>query len=177
MYLSTTAKRGMIVATASLVAIVGVVALNQPGTRATSQAISGNPEPVVRNPEPAGVVGNSPTVYARSPFEPSFPATAAAEPIAAAPLQPVMEATPPMTTKVAYRAPVRRRRASNRRVYYSRRRYRRGRPFSHSAAIVGGSAAGGAIIGGLAGGGKGAGIGALAGGAAGLVYDRATHKK
>jgi len=62
-------------------------------------------------------------------------------------------------------------------VYYSRRRYRRGRPFSHSAAIVGGSAAGGAIIGGLAGGGKGAGIGALAGGAAGLVYDRATHKK
>jgi hypothetical protein len=29
----------------------------------------------------------------------------------------------------------------------------------------------------LAGGGMGAGIGALAGGAAGLIYDRATHKK
>jgi hypothetical protein len=54
---------------------------------------------------------------------------------------------------------------------------RRDRPFSHSAAIVGGSAGAGAIIGALAGGGKGAGIGALAGGGAGLAYDRLTHKK
>ena len=53
----------------------------------------------------------------------------------------------------------------------------RRRPFSHSAAIVGGSAAGGALVGALAGGGTGAGIGALAGGGAGLVYDRLTHKK
>jgi len=53
----------------------------------------------------------------------------------------------------------------------------RKRRFGHSAAIVGGSAAGGAAIGALAGGGKGAAIGALAGGAGGLVYDRATHKK
>jgi hypothetical protein len=51
------------------------------------------------------------------------------------------------------------------------------RPLKRSVAIVGGSAAGGALIGGLAGGGKGAGIGALAGGAGGLVYDRLTHKK
>ena len=53
----------------------------------------------------------------------------------------------------------------------------RDRPFSHSAAIVGGSAGAGAIIGAVAGGGKGAGIGALAGGGAGLVYDRLTHKR
>jgi hypothetical protein len=53
----------------------------------------------------------------------------------------------------------------------------RDRPFSHSAAIVGGSAGAGAVIGALAGGGKGAGIGALAGGGAGLVYDRLTHKR
>jgi hypothetical protein len=46
-----------------------------------------------------------------------------------------------------------------------------------SAAIIGGSAAAGAAIGGLAGGGKGAVIGAVAGGAGGLVYDRMTHKK
>jgi len=46
-----------------------------------------------------------------------------------------------------------------------------------SAAIVGGSAAAGAAIGALAGGGKGAAIGALAGGGAGFVYDRKTHKK
>lgn len=46
-----------------------------------------------------------------------------------------------------------------------------------SALIVGGSAAAGAAIGALAGGGKGAGIGAIAGGISGLVYDRTTAKK
>jgi hypothetical protein len=58
-------------------------------------------------------------------------------------------------------------------VYYRRVRHRR--PFSHSAAIVAGSAGAGAAIGALAGGGRGAGIGALAGGAGGLIYDRLTH--
>ena len=53
----------------------------------------------------------------------------------------------------------------------------RRRKFSHSAAIVGGSGAGGAAIGALAGGGQGAAIGALAGGGAGYIYDRKTHKK
>jgi hypothetical protein len=46
-----------------------------------------------------------------------------------------------------------------------------------SAAIIGGSAAAGAAIGGLAGGGKGAIIGAIAGAGAGTVYDRMTYKK
>lgn len=45
-----------------------------------------------------------------------------------------------------------------------------------SVAIVAGSAAAGAGIGALAGGGKGAGIGAISGGAAGLVFDRMTAK-
>ena len=54
-------------------------------------------------------------------------------------------------------------------------RYERERSVNRSAAIVGGSAAFGAIIGGLAGDGKGAAIGALSGGAAGFVYDRLTH--
>jgi len=57
------------------------------------------------------------------------------------------------------------------------RRVHGDRPFSHSAAIVGGSAGAGAVIGALAGGGKGAGIGALSGAGAGLVYDRLTHKR
>jgi len=61
-------------------------------------------------------------------------------------------------------------------VYRHGRRYvvETRRPFSHSAAIVGGSAAGGAAIGAIAGGGKGAAIGALAGGAGGVGYDRLT---
>ena len=46
-----------------------------------------------------------------------------------------------------------------------------------SAAIVGGSAAAGAAIGALAGGGKGAAIGGIAGGVGGLIYDRKTAKK
>ncbi len=54
---------------------------------------------------------------------------------------------------------------------------KRERPFSHSAAIVAGSAGAGAAIGGIAGGGKGAAIGALSGGAAGFIYDRLTHNK
>lgn len=53
--------------------------------------------------------------------------------------------------------------------------YRSTRSPGRSAAIVGGSAAAGAAIGAMAGGGKGAAIGALLGGAGGLIYDRATR--
>jgi hypothetical protein len=60
------------------------------------------------------------------------------------------------------------------RQYYTDRRGHR-RSTGKSVAIVAGSAAGGAAIGALAGGGKGAGIGALAGGGAGFIYDRLTH--
>jgi hypothetical protein len=45
-----------------------------------------------------------------------------------------------------------------------------------SIAIIAGTAAAGAAIGGLAGHGKGAAIGALSGAALGTVYDRMTHK-
>jgi uncharacterized protein YcfJ len=49
------------------------------------------------------------------------------------------------------------------------------RSTAEKAAIIGGGAATGAAIGGLAGGGKGALIGAAAGGAGGYVYDRVTR--
>jgi hypothetical protein len=54
---------------------------------------------------------------------------------------------------------------------------RRGRSTGKSVAIVAGSAAAGAGIGALAGGGKGAAIGALSGGAAGFLFDRLTHNR
>lgn len=53
--------------------------------------------------------------------------------------------------------------------------YRDERSAGKSAAIIGGSAAAGAVIGGLAGGGKGAAVGAVAGGIGGLIVDRTTR--
>ena len=59
-----------------------------------------------------------------------------------------------------------------RRVVYVRHRSKK-----HQAAIIGGSAAGGAVIGGLAGGGKGALIGAGVGAAGGAIYNQKTKNK
>ena len=55
--------------------------------------------------------------------------------------------------------------------------YRDDRSAGKSAAIIGGSAAAGAVIGGLAGGGKGAAVGAVAGGVGGLIVDRTTRDR
>jgi hypothetical protein len=195
MHLISSWKQGLILGGIALLAIVAVVALahqSSPAPQASfansaspNAATLANPEPVSRDTEPAFANRESPqdagppTVYAISPFAPSEPRAAIP-----APAVPLMETAPPVVqnSPVAENSMVARGArgwpaARRRRVYYSRRR-RHGRPFSHSVAIVGGSAAGGALIGGLAGGGKGAGIGALAGGAGGLIYDRATaHKK
>jgi hypothetical protein len=102
----------------------------------------------------------TPVVYANSPYAPAFNAPA-----------PRVAAQAP--------APIERRQTARSSVVESTqpRVVTKKRPFSHSAAIVGGSAAGGAAIGALAGGGKGAAIGALAGGAGGFIYDRLTNKK
>jgi len=134
-------------------------------TTASYTAPLGNPEPVSRDP-------NAPVVYGASPFGSDAvtgapaPAPPVAAPAYAASMAPAYTSAP-----VPYRRYYRDSRGRRRYVVVRRR------PFSHSAAIVGGSAAGGALIGALAGGGKGAAIGALAGGGGGLVYDRLTHKK
>jgi hypothetical protein len=71
-----------------------------------------------------------------------------------------------------------RRRVYQEQEYYTDSRgHRRGRTKTHSVEIVAGTAAVGAVIGGLAGGGKGAAIGAVSGGGAGFIYDRLTHNK
>jgi hypothetical protein len=57
---------------------------------------------------------------------------------------------------------------------YGRPAFQQHRSVGKSVLIVGGSAAAGAGIGALAGGGKGAGIGAIVGGLGGFIYDRAT---
>jgi uncharacterized protein YcfJ len=59
-----------------------------------------------------------------------------------------------------------------RRVVYVKHRSKK-----HQAAIIGGSAAGGAAIGALAGGGKGALIGAGVGAAGGAIYNQKTKNK
>jgi len=55
--------------------------------------------------------------------------------------------------------------------------YQQERSVGQSAAIIGGSAAAGAVVGGLSGGTKGAIIGGAIGGVGGLIYDRATRNR
>jgi hypothetical protein len=84
---------------------------------------------------------------------------------------------PVSSQTAAYGEPVPVRRAIRTNVETPRAAVVKDRSKLESAAIIGGGAAAGAAIGGIAGGGKGAAIGAIAGGAGGLVYDRMTHKK
>jgi hypothetical protein len=60
-------------------------------------------------------------------------------------------------------------------TYRAAPRRHHGRSKKHSIEIVAGTAAAGAAIGAIAGGGPGAAIGAISGGGAGFVYDRLTH--
>jgi len=75
-------------------------------------------------------------------------------------------------THATYRVTATARRVRHRRTVIVRRR-----PFSHSVAIVGGSALAGAGVGALVGGPPGAIVGALTGGVGGLIYDRRTHRR
>ena len=125
----------------------------------------GNPAPVAPGPAASyGNYGGGHVVYSASPFG----------------SEPVVEQAPPPPPPIVAQEPAPVYESAPPRYHYRHgHRYvvTRRRPFSHSVAIVGGSAAGGAAIGAIAGGGEGAAIGALAGGAGGFIYDRLTHKK
>ncbi len=111
----------------------------------------------VRTPTPVAAANLSPECFSQ-PLAPVTPAT--------------WSAAYSDTANASAAAPAR-----VQRVYVQTQTVKRKRPLSHSVAIVAGSAGAGAAIGALAGGGKGAGIGAISGGAAGLIYDRLTHKR
>jgi len=162
MYLTSAAKRGLIVGAVVLLAAVGVIGWTHRG--AAPQAFSQS-APVAAYTEPVSPVGGGPVVYSASPFGSNL------EEPPSEPIQPPPAAYPQETTPPARFGEASREYTPHRRVITERRSRK------HSLEIVGGSAAGGALIGALAGGGKGAGIGALAGGAGGFLYDRLTHKK
>ena len=150
MYLTSTAKRALAIGGASLLAVVALVGWTRDTSRPGPDAATAIPSPDwYAAPAPLARDPEARVVYAPSPFG--------------------SEILPPQPAPIERRyLPSEPRRP---RVVVTKR------PFKHSAAIVGGSAAAGAAIGALAGGGKGAAIGALAGGGGGLVYDRLTHKK
>jgi hypothetical protein len=159
-----------------LLSIVGVTLLVGVGVVGCSRQAEVAVQPLP-NPAPA-----SPTAYYNDPTNgvdtPGYATRPPVRTISVAPAPVQVEQVEQVEqygdTKPAYR---RHTTSQVRQGSAPRRVVTKERPFSHSAAIVGGSAGAGAVIGALAGGGKGAGIGALAGGGAGLVYDRLTHKK
>jgi len=166
MNLTPTLNKGLAIGGVALLAVVGVVGL----TRDSRPAADPTVPPTSTWYAPAPAAAYDPTarvVYAPSPFGSEAPVAAAPETEPVAVTAAAMESARVAPQRRYYR----RSGTRHRRVYVKKR------PFKHSAMIVGGSAAGGALIGGLAGGGKGAAIGALAGGGGGLVYDRLTHKK
>jgi hypothetical protein len=162
MYLTSTLKRTLAIGGISLLAVVGLVGWTRDHAKPAVPTTAATPNWYT---PPAASTGR--VVYAPSPFgsetmgpPPAQAYAANPEPVSVAPARPVVERRYVRTSR-------------------GRRHYVvvKNRPFKHSAAIVAGSAAGGALIGALAGGGKGAAIGALAGGGGGLVYDRLTAKK
>jgi hypothetical protein len=123
-----------------------------------------------------------------SSIAPVYPSAAPiAEPIAPAPAAPLASVAIADTTTRPVAVPVTQ--TTTRRVVYRNgvayrttapagtRVVRHTRSTKHSVEIIGGSAVGGALVGGLVGGKKGAVIGGLVGGGAGTVYDRKTRHK
>jgi hypothetical protein len=164
MYLNSTAQRALLLGGVALIATVGLIAWTH---RSAAPAPAYYPNAAQDYTQPVSAPGAAPVVYSASPFgsslEPPVP-------------QPAF--TEPENTDRGVAGGSRYESSADREYVNHRRRVIvKKRPLKHSLEIIGGSAAGGALIGGLAGGGKGAGIGALVGGGGGFLYDRLTRKK
>jgi len=173
MYLTSTLRRTLVIGGVSVLAVVALIGWTRHEETPPAQTASiGAGE--FAQPYGASVSNSGRIVCASSPFGPddnsSYLTPRPAAPVTAAVA--VYPSAPAVVQPVVARRYSYTRRGRRRYVVVVRRR-----PFRRSAEIVGGSALGGALIGGLAGGGKGAAIGALVGGGGGYVYDRLTHKK
>jgi len=111
------------------------------------------------------ILGGATVAAFRSPATPATTTetAVAVEPAPAATTVPPVVVAQPEGPRVVQRAP--------------RRTYVKKRSGKKSALIIGGSAVGGALVGKVVGGKKGAIIGGLAGAAGGTIYDRKTRKK
>jgi hypothetical protein len=143
--------------TAGLVALAGILFTGCARDNASQQNLVPADQPVVTS-------------------QPAAPATSVAAPAAGVTTAPGVRRIEPAPA-TASQPPLRERQTTSVANDDRPRYVTKSRPKKKSAAIIGGSAAAGAAIGALAGGGKGAAIGALAGGAGGLIYDRKTAKK
>jgi hypothetical protein len=164
MYLTSTLKRTLAIGGISLLAVVGLVGWTRVHEKPAIPTAAATPNWYTPPATPNGRVVYAPSPFGSETVAPPQQAYVADPEPAAAPARPVVE-------RRSYRTTSRTTSGSRHRVVVKKR------PLKRSAAIVAGSAAGGALIGALAGGGKGAAIGALAGGGGGLVYDRLTAKK
>jgi hypothetical protein len=177
MYVISALRRSLLLGVAALIAVIALIAWTshtrkEPAAVASNPVTGANPAPT---PPPMNAYGEPVPANAGASLPPAQPPSVPANAGPRAPV-PVVHGARARVRRAVAPAPAGRRHyrrtRARRRVVVVRRR-----PLRRSAEIVGGSAAGGALVGGLAGGGKGAGIGALVGGAGGLVYDRLTHKK
>ena len=189
MYLTSTTRRGLVVVGIALLTALSITGWMRAVRHGSPPPPASSPQNYTPHPENPAMVsslpGNPEPVEPSDSWQhsPAIPESHDTAVYAASPCGTGV-ASPPVPPSAAPQAPARLA-PSARKTYTAGRRaghvrYRRvatrKRSWKHSLEIIGGTAAGGALIGGLAGGGKGAGIGALAGGAGGFLFDRITRK-